>query len=143
MSRHEAGKEADAGYRESAHTADVAIEVWAPDLASLFVQAALGLNHLAGIETSSGPRVDRSLQLQAIDDEALLVAFLTDLVYAEEQEKLAFDSFEIQIKEGTLTGRAQGAQLRALARPIKAVTYHNLEIRRSPEGLRAQITFDV
>ena len=143
MGKHDAGRKADSGYRELAHTADVAIEVWAPDLASLFVQAAHGMNHLAGIGSTSPPRVERNLELQAIDDESLLVAFLTELVYAQEHEKLAFDSFEIQITNGALAGRAHGGEVRALARPIKAVTYHNLEIRRSAEGLRAQITFDV
>ena len=95
-----------AGYRELPHTADVALEVWAPDLASLFVVAAHGLNFLAGVEMSANARVERQLRLQATDDESLLVAFLSELVYAQEQDHQAFDAFELQIANHRLTSPA-------------------------------------
>ena len=38
-----------AGHEEVQHTADVAIRVWAPTLACLFVEAALGMNAIAEV----------------------------------------------------------------------------------------------
>lgn len=131
------------GYREISHTADVAIEVWAPDLESLFAEAARGFNAVAGAEISAGPRVSRDLGLHEIDDEGLLVAFLTELVYAQEQDRLGFDVFELRISDHQLTGTAHGAALLELMKPIKAVTYHGLEIHRSRHGLQVQLVFDV
>jgi hypothetical protein len=45
------------GFREHAHTADWELEVWAPDLATLFVQAALGMYALSGVILQPGRRL--------------------------------------------------------------------------------------
>lgn len=131
------------GFREVPHTADVALEAWADDLPSLFGEAARGLNFLAGARLARRPRQRRRLQLHAVDNESLLVAFLTDLVIAQEQERLGFDEFDLQIHSGHLHGEARGSQLVQLTKPIKAVTFHNLEIRQTDRGLEVQLVFDV
>ncbi len=131
------------GFREVSHTADVAIDVWAPDLESLFAEAACGFNAVAGAKLTEGARLVRDLSLQDLDDESLLVAFLTDLVYAQEQERLGFDVFDLRISDHRLVGTAHGAGLLALMKPIKAVTYHGLEIHPGRGPLEVQIVFDV
>ncbi len=131
------------GFREVPHTADVAIDVWAPDLESLFAEAARGFNAVAGAQLSASPRLIRDLNLHEMDDEGLLVAFLTELVYAQEQERLGFDVFDLRISDHQLVGTAHGAGLLALMKPIKAVTYHGLEIHPGRGPLEVQIVFDV
>ncbi len=143
MSEGKASHAGGRGFREVPHTADVAIDVWAPDLESLFTEAARGFNAVAGAQLSASPRLIRDLNLHEIDDESLLVAFLTELVYAQEQERLGFDVFDLRISEHRLVGTAHGASLLALMKPIKAVTYHALEIRPGRGGLEVQIVFDV
>ncbi len=131
------------GFREIPHTADVALEVWASDLESLFIEAAQGLNSIAGVQLEGGPRLSRDVRLEDVDDEGLLVAFLSELVYAQEHESLGFDQFDLQIAGGRLTAHLGGSRIRSLAKPIKAVTYHNIAIRRSDGGLRVEIVLDV
>jgi SHS2 domain-containing protein len=39
----------ESGFKEVSHTADLAVEVWAPDLEGLLRCAALALYHLLGV----------------------------------------------------------------------------------------------
>jgi len=132
-----------AGFRENAHTADWELEVWAPDLPALFEQAARGMYYLSGVRLQETPRQERMLELSAIDHESLLVAFLEELLYLQGVEGLAFDTFEIEIQDGHLRARLQGAPLAGLGKEIKAVTYHKLNIRPSQRGYEVTIVFDV
>jgi SHS2 domain-containing protein len=131
------------GFVEIEHMADCAIRVWAPDLTSLFVEAARGMNHVAGARIGTGPRVERGLVIEAADTEGLLVSFLTELIFAQESDKLGFDVFRIRVSDRKATGMLVGARLETLARPIKAATYHNLGMSRSAGSYETQIVFDV
>lgn len=131
------------GFRELSHTADCAIQVWAPDLVQLLGQAARGLNAVAGVSMSPGPPAERLLALLGRDQEDLLVAFLSELVFFQEHQRIAFDRFELQIDESSLSGRIGGSPIQELTRPIKAITYHNLTIRKTATGLETEIVFDV
>jgi len=132
-----------AGFEELPHTADWALRVWAPDLAGLFAESAQGMNALSGARPAVGPRTQRTFRAEAPDPESLLVRFLSELVYAVEQERLVFDRFEISIADGRLQVEMSGAPLEALTKAIKAVTYHNLRIRRTEGGFEVEIVFDV
>jgi SHS2 domain-containing protein len=131
------------GFREKDHTADWELEVWAPDLPGLLVEAARGMYWLMGARLEQGNRLQRTVQFPADDDESCLVGFLQELLYLCETERLGFDRFEITL-DGTL-GRAElsGARLAHLGKEIKAVTYHNLAVRETGTGYQATLVFDV
>jgi len=131
------------GYEEISHTADWSIRVWAEDLAGLLAESAKGMNWLAGAELAQWPRVNKSFEAEEPDNESLLVAFLSELVYYAEQENLGFDDFEISLKNDRLKVEMEGAPLKSLSKAIKAVTWHKLEIRESARGLEVEIVFDV
>lgn len=131
------------GFEEIAHTADWALRVWADDLEGLFAEAARGMNALSGAQLAEGPQVKRSFAAQSADAESLLVAFLSELVYAAEQEHLAFDSFEVKVKGQTLKVEMEGTPIISIDKAIKAVTYHNLKIRPTARGYEVEIVFDV
>lgn len=134
-------------YEELQHTADWALRVWAADLPSLFAEAAEGMNALSGARPAPGPAARRTLDLSAPDAEALLVAFLSELVYAAEQEKVTFTHFNVEALERedgwTLKAEMDGAPLASVNKIIKAVTYHNLHIRQTGRGYEVEIVFDV
>lgn len=131
------------GFEEVPHTADWSMKVWAEDLPALFVAAAQGMNSMTGMQITAGPRVNRPFEYEGGDTETLLVAFLSELLYLQELEQLGFDSFQVEIQGNSLRAEMQGAQLVALAKPIKAVTFHDLEIRRTPSGFETNVVFDV
>ena len=132
-----------AGFREGEHTADWELYVWAPDLAALFEQAALGMYQLAGTVLAGEPKVFRSFELTAEDDESLLVAFLSELLYLSEQDHLGFDDYEITIQGTRLNVRLGGGRLLKQEKEIKAVTYHHLDIKHSAQRCEVTIVFDV
>ncbi len=135
-------------FEELQHTADWSLRVWAADLDTLFIEAARGMNSLAGIKEAEKPRVERTLSITAEDIEGLLVSFLTELVYFMERDRLAFDQFHplINFKSGDpcrISITMKGAPIRSMDKAIKAVTYHNLHIRKTTRGYEVEIVFDV
>ena len=131
------------GHRELEHTADWALEVWAPDLAALLEEAARGMYRLMGVVLAAGPRQRRRLELAGADRESLLVDFLAELLYLVESEGLAFDTLGLEAADGRLAASLEGAPITSHAKDIKAVTYHRLEIRDTATGLETRIVFDV
>lgn len=131
------------GHRELEHTADWEIEVWAPDLAGLFEEAARGMYALSGARLDVRKPESRTIVVSAIEPEVLLVMFLEELLYFGELENLGFDKFELRLEDGELSVKLEGGSLVSLEKEIKAVTYHNLQIRESGRGIKVNIVFDV
>ena len=131
------------GYREIEHTADWELEVWAPDMCGLLEQAARGMYDLSGICLERTQSERRELELQAEDAESLLVVFLGELLHLIEQDNLAYDEFQIELDGFVLHAQLSGSQVQKIDKEIKAVTYHNLQVRQSRQGLQVNIVFDV
>ena len=132
------------GFREHAHTADWELEVWAPDLAILLEQAARGMYALSGVQLDAASPQERSLAIHASDVEGLLVRFLTELLWLEQEEKLAFDHLSVKVNaDCDLWADLVGGLIIKLDKEIKAVTYHNLKVKSTDHGLQVNIVFDV
>ncbi len=131
------------GFEEISHTADWSARIWALDLPSLFTEAARAMNSLAGTVTAKDARLKRAFESEAPDAEGLLVAFLSELVYYQEQENLAFGTFEINIEDQRLKVEMEGSQIASIDKAIKAVTYHNMKIEKTSRGVEVVIVFDV
>jgi SHS2 domain-containing protein len=133
----------ESGFAEISHTADWCLRVWAGSLPALFAEAAHGMHALTGALPARGPRLRRTFTAEAPDTESLLVAFLSELVYAVEQENLVFNAFKVVLKGSSLNVKMSGAPILSLNKAIKAVTYHNLKIRKTEAGYQVEIVFDV
>ena len=132
------------GFEEISHTADWSVRVWAQELPSLFAESARAMNALAGTVIEPRPRLERMFESEGTDLESLLVAFLSELVYCQEQENLAFDTFELKFEgDQRLKAQMEGAPIASTDKAIKAVTYHNLKIEETSRGYEVIIVFDV
>ncbi len=136
-------KKQKAGFIELPHTADWAVEVWAAQYDELLVQAARAFYALAEIRLAAAPRCTRRLAEIRGDPESMLVAFLSELIYLSEQQRLGFDCFDLEVGQDVLKGVLEGAAIASQRREIKAVTFHNLAIQKTSEGLTVTIVFDV
>ena len=131
-------------YEEIEHTADWALKVRGADLPALFVNAALGMMDLAGVRADEKAGRARSIELEAADSESLLVDWLQELVVALELEQIAFSNIQLTITNGNrLAGTVRAVPATTIEKPIKAVTYNELVIAKSPQGLEVTIVFDV
>jgi len=131
------------GFEEISHTADWSARIWADDLPSLFKEAARAMNSLSGTVAGNGPRVRQSFSAEAPDAESLLVAFLSELLYLQEQKDLTFDQFDLRVASQWLKVEMEGTQTASSEKAIKAVTYHNLRIEKTNQGFEVTIVFDV
>ncbi len=131
------------GFEEISHTADWSVRVWAQDLLSLFVESARAMNSLAGIVIGKGLRLKQEFEVVGPDAESLLVAFLSELIFYQEQENLAFDLFELRVESQKLNVEMEGGQFASADKAIKAVTYHNMKIEKTSSGVEVVIVFDV
>ena len=132
------------GFRENPHTADWELEVWASDLPGLLEGSARGMYSLSGMQLQAEPRQSRKISVHGDDAESLLVRFLTELLWSEQEEGLGFDDFTITVdNQYNLRAELSGSTIVNLDKEIKAVTYHNLAVLTTDEGLRVTIVFDV
>ncbi len=132
-----------AGFLEISHTADRALQVWAPTIDGLFSQAASGMYQLMGTMAEDSSQYYRNISISAGDQEGLLVAFLTELLYLLESEGLFFKEFVFTHDKEFLQIQMAGNPARKDYSEIKAVTYHMLEIQKKMGIYEVLIVFDI
>ncbi len=131
-------------YEEIEHTADWAIRVRGRDFAELLENAARGMIDLAGLSPQQSPPHHCTLKLDATDRESLLVAWLEEILFNIESRRKTFTSFDLRISHDiNLEAHLTEVPIAAINREIKAVTFHDLEIKQTADGLEATIVFDV
>ncbi len=131
-------------YEEIEHTADLSMRVRGKDMAQLLKHAAEGMLHLSDVHTKSSEGSKVSVELQAPDREQLLVVWLEELLFGIETRSVAYRDFEIRMVEDTrCEASMREIELESIGKHIKAVTFHDLRIIVTQEGLEATIVFDV
>lgn len=127
------------------HTADVRLRVTAPTLDDLFRDAIRGMYAVMRGEARSAERVRQTI---AVDDSAdttsLLVDFLNEVlqrahVGSELFEDVAFTRFE----STSLTAELEGTADAEFEEDVKAVTYHEAEVRFVNGQWTTMLVFDL
>ncbi len=132
------------GYEEVDHVADWAFLVRGRDLAELFTNAARALCRLEHGEPGEDVTVSREFEVEGVDRESLLVNWLNELLFLEQTRREAYHEFDIvEINDTHLRARIHGAPERSAQRHIKAVTFHNLEVKQTALGWEATLVLDV
>lgn len=137
----------DARFEVLDHTADTAVRVHAPSREALFALAARAMFSLmfdlAGAEVGR----NRTVRLEAPNLDELLVDWLSALLSWSEIDRVAYFAVSsIEVGEQRIEAEVGGPPIDGLevtGPPIKAVTYHGLEIHRTDGCWEATIVFDV
>lgn len=130
------------------HTADLGLRVVAPDLATLFRDAAEGLFSMIVEEVPDVPgQQERRLSVEGARLDHLLFDWLNELLYVFESKRLLLRQFELSLHDGGLEARALGQPLdferHRLLHEVKAITYHRLKVERTGEGWLAEVIVDI
>ncbi len=129
---------------EVEHTADWSIRVRGGDLEELFRNAALGMAMLMSDVETIEPDVKRQVALEEYDTETLLVSWLTELLWFNEETDAVFVRFEFQeLTPQRLEATAWGGPADNQWKHIKAVTFHDLNIIQTQTGHEVTLIFDV
>ncbi|TYO65107.1 archease [Bradyrhizobium hipponense] len=134
-----------AGFEILEHPADAKLRARGATLEELFAHAAEGLmSYLFGGATPQAqPGQTETIRIDAPDLEALLVDWLSELLYRATAEHRAYVDFRIiEICEHKLIASARTVSSEAID-DIKAITHHELSIRRQNGGWEASIVFDI
>lgn len=131
------------------HTADIGIRATGRTQEELFIEMARGMFSL--IVAPEAVQARWTLRLRACGDqpEGLLVAWLRELLYRFDAEGFLGKEFRIcRLKppeiEAEVSGETLDRRRHPFEREIKAVTYCDLSVARSPEGIwSAQVIFDI
>jgi SHS2 domain-containing protein len=129
------------------HTADIGIIAYGKDEKEVFATAAYAMFSLIAELDGVSDAICRRIEVSADDKEALLVAWLNELLYLFDVEHVIFNGFEvINLEEHRLRANAYGEKAdplrHKLKTQVKAATYHMLQLEKG-NGFRAQIIFDV
>lgn len=135
-------------YKITDHTADIGIEVRGDSLPDLFRNAALALFDLMVFTDRIETVIKKNVTAAAEDPQALLVAWLSELLYLFDTQALLVREAEIMtLDSNRIEARVRGETFdrakHRTKREIKAVTYHHLKIEKNNSHFTARIIFDL
>jgi SHS2 domain-containing protein len=135
-------------YETFEHTADLGLRIRAPDLDTLFAEAAQALFAVIVEDLNTiEPRQRFDVQLVGSDREYLLFDWLKELLYRFDSEHWLYGRFNVQVTENGLTGSAWGEPLdrgrHELSHEVKAITYHGLRVEQTADGWLAEVIVDI
>ena len=139
------------GYAFIDHTADVAADLSAATLPELFVFAAHALTDTLTDMDLVRASITRSVTLEAVTIEELLVDWLNELVYLFEVQNMLTSAADVTIDEAggrwRLRASVSGEPFDPDRHPsrvqVKSATYHGLHVTRDGETWRARIVLDI
>jgi SHS2 domain-containing protein len=135
-------------YETFDHTADMGIRVFGRTEEEVFANAAYALFDQLTDLRKVGDKVAQEISVEGADREDLLIRWLGELLFLSQSRGFLFKEFSILHLESNL--------LRAIARgeifdpsrhrfetEIKAVTYHQVEVKQKDKGWEAKVIFDI
>jgi len=116
------------------HTADIRLRVTAPTREDFFREAVRGT--IALLNPEKGERkVERDVNVDAGDPTVLLIDFLNEALSNAHAHREAYDDVVFSSFTAThATARLVGTEAIAFGADVKAVTYHEAEIRQNANG---------
>ncbi|HEY1377666.1 MAG TPA: archease [Gemmataceae bacterium] len=121
------------------HTADLGLRVRAPDLDTLFAEAAEALTAAIVEDVATvEPRTEAVFHIDGADPAYLLFDWLKALLLKFEIDHLLFSRFAVRVGGDGLTATAGGEPYdpdrHPLSHEVKAITYHGLQVEQTPDG---------
>jgi SHS2 domain-containing protein len=135
-------------YEHFEHTADLGLRVQAPDVDTLFAEAAEALT-AAIVEdvTAIEAREDATFRIAGDDKAFLLFDWLRAILMKFEMDHMLFRRFTVNVCDTGLTATAWGEPFdparHPLSHEVKAITYHGLSIEPSDGGWQAEVIIDI
>jgi len=135
-------------YQTFDHTADLGLVIRGASEEDLFANAAFAvfdiITDLGRVES----RDKRRIVVEGDSPEDLLINFIREILYLYNGERWLLKELRVtKLGERVLEAEARGepfdGQKHEICKEIKAVTYHQAQIRKTPDGWTARVIFDV
>lgn len=128
--------------------ADVGVHAWGPTLEACFRQCALAVFDLIVPLGAVAPAESREVMAQGEPPEALLVAWINELLYLHDVEGFTLHEVEtVQLEGNRVHGRLSGEPVDLARHPrgilVKAATFHELALEQAPGRVEARVVLDI
>jgi len=135
-------------YNTFDHTADLGLAIRGASEEDLFANAAFAVLDIITDLGRVEPRETRRVLVEGDSREDLLINFLREILYLYNGQRWLLKEIRvIKIDEKSLEAEVSGEPFdehkHEICKEIKAVTYHQAEVRKTPEGWTARVIFDV
>lgn len=135
----------EASHAFEEHTGEVRLRLRAEHLPGLFEEAARAIAELmlgSGPHGPLGP--PERVEVRAPDREALLAAWIDELVFLSEVRKRVWTDVRVEVLAGgTLRAELRGVEPAALRTQVKAATLHELHVEEGASGVQGTVVLDV
>jgi SHS2 domain-containing protein len=130
------------------HTADLGIRVRGKNMKDLFEEAARTMIRIMVSRVSGKINKTIKISINALDLEDLMVRWLGELLYLFEGEKKIMKNVQIDtISETHLSATVKTVlfttRMHKILNEIKAVTYHQIQVKKTGKCWEARIIFDL
>jgi len=130
------------------HPADVGFIAYGATLGELLENAALAMFSVGCELQAIEERERREIRASGVDNEALLFDWLAEILAVADAEGLALRRAEVtRVVEGAAQGVVYGEKFdkarHSAGTYIKAVTYHQLSVKKTGAGWKATVYLDV
>ncbi len=125
------------------HTADTKIRVFGNTKQELFLNAIKGMTAILK-SSGKGKSVHRKIEVESLDLNALLIDFLNEVLYLSETNREVYNGIKFKhFSDNQLQGELAGNKIESFGEDIKAVTYHDVEIKKKNNIYQVDILFDI
>jgi SHS2 domain-containing protein len=137
-------------YLDGIAPADQAFEAWGDTLEKLFAACAEATFEVMTDLSKVEAKRSLPLEIEAETLEQLLYLFLSEIIYLKDTERSFFNKFDLRIgagKEFRLSGKVSGEKIdsekQVLKTDVKAVTYHQFQVKKRKDGYYARVVLDL
>lgn len=136
------------GYPEGGPTADLLVDAKGKTLGDAFAQIALGMINMMTPISGLVEKEEFTLEASGTDLESLLFNLMDEFLFITDVEFLVPKSVHITVDHENISatavckGERFSASTHEVGIQIKAVTYHMMEIKETPDGWYVRMVFD-
>lgn len=130
------------------HPADIKLRIEGSSSAELFAAALGGMAEIVkrdSCQESGSLPVTQDIKIKSLDQTALLVDFLSEVLAQAHEKKAVFCRVEfLKFDNNDISAKISGRRVNQFDEDIKAVTYHGAQIVKNSAGnLETEILFDI
>jgi len=130
------------------HTADIRLKVKAKTQKELFVSACEGMSQILKkdfFRKASRCPLNLKVSVSSVDQTTLLIDFLSEILTLSQEHHAIFGKvYFLKFSQTSLLAKICGAKVDQFDNDIKAVTYHQAEVKKNPKGeWETTVIFDI
>jgi SHS2 domain-containing protein len=133
------------GYRRLKHTSDIKILVKGETLENLFSNALQAMAKILVRGRLAGRQCQANIKVNSSEETSLLIDFLSEVLFLSAKRGAVFDKVKFRYLDSCqLSAVVLGYKVDRFDKDIKAVTYHEAQIKRNKKGeLETVVIFDL